>query len=142
MLYLSSSVFAAEDGLCNSFGNCTQPNETTTTSVPAAPPLAAIVGAIVAVGVVLLVLLMVGAVPLVVCLIRRQKRTKGEKIGKVELCMCTYVCLRVSKFIQITGCMYSTYNAMYFSHVMKDLTHAQVISHGKCESAAPSPGCQ
>ena len=86
-LYLSSSVFAAEDGTCNGFGNCRQPNETTTTPVPAAPPLGAIVGAIVAVGVFLLVLLILGAVPLVVCLMRRQKRTKGEIIGKVELCM-------------------------------------------------------
>ena len=80
-------------------GNCTQPNETTTTSVPAAPPLATIVGAIVAVGVVLLVLLIVGAVSLVVYLMRRQERTKGEIIGKVELCMCMYVCLLVSQFI-------------------------------------------
>ena len=65
-----------------------QPNETTTTPVLAAPPLAAIVGAIIAVGVVQLVLLTISAVPLVVCLMRRQKRTKGEIIGRVELCMC------------------------------------------------------
>ena len=85
--------------MCINLGNCTQPNETTTTSVPAASPLATIVGAIVAVGVVLLVLLIVGAVSLVVCLMRRQERTKGEIIGKVELCMCMYVCLLVSQFI-------------------------------------------
>ena len=100
MLQLSSSDFAAEDKMCNSFGNCTQPNETTTTPVPAAPPLTTIVVAIVAAGVVLLVLLTIGAVPLVVCLMRRQERTKGEKIGKVELCMCMYVGLHLSKFIQ------------------------------------------
>ena len=65
-----------------------QHNETTTTPVLAAPPLTAIVGAIIAVGVVQLVLLTISAVPLVVCLMRRQKRTKGEIIGRVELCMC------------------------------------------------------
>ena len=101
MLQLSSSDFAAEDELCNRFGKCSQPspnqttttpanqttttpaNQTTTTPVLAAPPLAAIVGATVAVGVALLVLLIVGAVSLVV-LMRRQERTKREKIGKVE----------------------------------------------------------
>ena len=93
MLQLSSSDFAAEDEMCNRFGKCSQPsanqttttlaNQTTTTPVLAAPPLTAIVGATVAVGVVLLVLLIVGAVPLVV-LMRRQERTKREKIGKVE----------------------------------------------------------
>ena len=99
---MSSSVFAAKGGSCNRFGNCTQPNETTTTAVPAAPPLTAIIGATVAVGVVLLVLLIIGAVPLVVCLMRRQDRTKGEIIGKVELCticVCKFFCLLVSEFI-------------------------------------------
>ena len=130
-LYLSSSVFAAEDGTCNGFGNCRQPNETTTTPVPAAPPLAAIVGAIVAVGVVLLVLLIVGAVPLVMCLMRRQDRTKREILGKVEFCT-NKICLYLS-LSNITGCTYvhiCTCNATYFSHVMKNLTHAQVILFG------------
>ena len=83
---MSSSVFAADDRSCNRLGKCSQPsaNQTTTTPVLAAPPLAAIVGAIVAVSVVPLVLLIVGAVPLVVCLMRRQKRTKREVLGKVE----------------------------------------------------------
>ena len=66
----------------------TPANQTTTTPVLTAPPLSAIVGATVAVGVVLLVLLTISAVPLVMCLMRRQKRTKGEIIGKVEVCMC------------------------------------------------------
>ena len=96
--------------MCNRFENCTQPNETTTTPVPAAPPLTAIVGATVAVGVVLLVLLIINAVPLVMCLMRRQKRTKGEIIGKVELCtICVckimFTCLYLS-LSNITGCMY------------------------------------
>ena len=81
---LSSSIFAADNGSCYRFGNCSQPsaNQTTTTPapVPAATPLAAIVGATVAVSVVLLVLLIVGAVPLVKCLRRRQDRTWGEVI--------------------------------------------------------------
>jgi len=84
----SSSIFAADNGSCYRFGNCSQPsaNQTTTTPtpVPAAPPLAAIVGAIVAVGVVLLLLLIIGAVPLVMCWMRRQERTKEEIRGKVE----------------------------------------------------------
>ena len=95
--------------MCNRFGNCTQPNETTTTPanqtmttpanqttttpVLAAPPLSTIVGATVAVGVVLLVLLTISAVPLVMCLMRRQKRTKGEIIGKVEVCVYVRLCL-------------------------------------------------
>ena len=85
--------FAPKGGSCNRFGNCGQPNKTTTT-----PPLSVIVGTIIAVGVVLLVLLIVGAVPLVVCLMRRQERTKREVIGKVESCAyklmfaCLYPC--------------------------------------------------
>ena len=101
MLQLSSSVFAAKVGSCNRFGNCWQPDKTT----------AVIVGAIIAVGVVLLVLLIVGAVPLVVCLMRRQKRIKREIIGKVELYSyeimfaCLYLSLSTFAGSMYPGCI-------------------------------------
>ena len=106
-----------------------QPNETTTTPVLAAPPLTAIVGAIIAVGVVQLVLLTISAVPLVVCLMRRQKRTKGEIIGRVDYVyvrLCLLACIRV----YLTLLDVCTHKATYFSHVIKKLTHAQIIPFG------------
>ena len=83
LLYnLHSSIYAGER-LCNSYSNCPQPMQNTTTQIPtpALPFTITVVAVIAAVlGVILLVLLVVCTVALVVCLKRKHGRMKRDVI--------------------------------------------------------------
>ena len=83
LLYnLHSSIYAGER-LCNSYSNCPQPMQNTTTQIPtpALPFTITVVAVIAAVlGIILLVLLVVCTVALVVCLKRKHGRMKRDVI--------------------------------------------------------------
>ena len=75
--------------------------------------------------VLLLVLLIVGIVALVVCSMRRHKRTKGEVLGKVELYTCVlFASIQVYPTLLYIRIMPLT----YLSHmIMNCFGHAQTL---------------